>query len=120
MQSRPAGGSSSPTKRRQTKEETMTKRNPRSKRAASPRLLRTPLLLALSAPALLAPAAYASTAPCKRDTALEQGQRDDVRAGALFLSGSLTAGEVAAPSVGSPGTNGFIMKDTIIVRTSGG
>ena len=97
----------------------MTKRNPRSKRAVSPRLLRTPLLLMLAAPALLAPAAYASTGPCKGDTELDQGQLDDVRAGALFLSGSLTAEEVATPSVGTPDTNGFIMRDTIILRTGG-
>ena len=42
-----------------------------------------------------------------------------VRGGAAFLSGSLMAGEVAAPSVGSPGMNGFIMKDTVIIRTGG-
>jgi len=97
----------------------MTKRNPRSKGAASPRLLRTPLLLALSAPALLAQGAYAGTRPCKSDAELDQGQHDDARAAALFLGGALTAGEVAAPSVGTPGTNGFIMKDTIIIRTGG-
>jgi hypothetical protein len=97
----------------------MTKRNPRSKRAASPRLLRTPLLLALSAPVLLAPVAYASTGPSKSDTERNQAQLYDVRAGALFLTGSLTADEVAAPSVGTPGTNGFIMRDTVIIRTGG-
>ena len=87
----------------------MTKRNPRSKRAASGRMLRTPLLVALSAPALLA-AAPVSAQP---------RNLDDVRGGASFLSGALTAREVAAPSVGTPGTNGFIMKDTIIIRTGG-
>jgi hypothetical protein len=93
-----------------TKEETMIKRNPRSKRAVSARLLRTPLLVALAAPALLAPAAAMSVQARNSNTEL-----DDVHGGAQFLSGSLTAGERAAPSFASPRMNGFIMKDTVII-----
>src|SRR4051812_21281416 len=98
------------------KEETMTQRNPRSKRAASARLLRTPLLVALSAPALLAAAPAVSAQPTKSNIELDHGRLDDVRGGASFLSGSLTAAEVAAPSLDTPGMNGFIMKDTVIIR----
>ena len=86
----------------------MTKRNPSSKRAASARLLRTPALLAALAPAAFATAAYASTG------------LEDARGGATFLSGALAAGEVAAPSVDTGGESGVLMRDTIIIRTSGG
>ena len=82
----------------------MTKRKPPSKEAANKttiaRVLRTPALLALFAPAPLASAAYASS-------------------GAPFLSGALTAEEAASPSVDTVGQGGFIMKDTIIIRTGG-
>ena len=82
----------------------MTKRNPPSKEATnkttSARVLSTPVLLALFAPAPLASAAYASS-------------------GAPFLSGALTAEEVASPSVDTVGKGGFIMKDTIVIRTGG-
>jgi len=83
----------------------MTKRNPPSEKAAKrttkpARVLRTPVLLALFAPAPLAAAAPAGS-------------------GAPFLSGALTAQEVASPSVDTAGKGGFIMKDTIIIRTGG-
>ena len=42
-----------------------------------------------------------------------------VNALAREMGRRLTAGEVAAPSLGTPGTNGFIMRDTIIIRTGG-
>ena len=90
----------------------MTTPKPRSKGPASARRLGTPLLVALSVPAMLASAASARAQPV-------QSQPADVGGGASFLSGSLTAGTAAVPSLDMPGQNGFIMKDTIIIRTGG-
>jgi hypothetical protein len=52
---------------------------------------------------------------------LSDEQLEDVRGGAELLKGSLTDREVATPSLnpGSSNGNGFIMRDTIIIRTGG-
>jgi hypothetical protein len=49
---------------------------------------------------------------------LHDAQLEAVIGGAGFLSGSLTTQELAAPRVDTDaGAQGFIMKDSIIVRT---
>jgi hypothetical protein len=50
---------------------------------------------------------------------LDEAQLEAVTGGAGFLSGSLTTEQVATASIGGDGhAAGFIMKDSIIVRTS--
>jgi hypothetical protein len=51
---------------------------------------------------------------------LDEAQLEDVNGGAGFLTGSLTAEQGATAWVNPGGNaNGIIMKDSIIVRTSG-
>lgn len=52
--------------------------------------------------------------------AITDAELEAVTGGAAFLSGSLTTQQVAAARVDTDvGAQGFIMKDSIIVRTSG-
>ena len=56
------------------------------------------------------------------DAAWESGELsdeelEDVRGGAEFLRGALTTQEVATPSLNTDNSNGFTMKDTVIIRT---
>ena len=55
------------------------------------------------------------------ETELDDEQLERVSGGAAFLSGSLTAQQSAAVWVdnGSGNQNGFIMQDTVIIRTGG-
>ena len=64
-------------------------------------------------------AARAGRARARDEVALDDGRLDEVRGGAPFLSGSLTTGEAASPVVDPRGGNGFIMRDTVIIRTGG-
>jgi hypothetical protein len=61
----------------------------------------------------------AAEAPERDETELDEAQLEDIKGGAEFLSGSLTAQHDATAWVDTGGGNhnGFIMKDSIIVRT---
>jgi hypothetical protein len=58
-------------------------------------------------------------APERDETELDEAELEQVDGGAGFLSGSLTAQHDAAAWVDTGGSNhnGFIMKDSIIIRT---
>jgi hypothetical protein len=56
-------------------------------------------------------------APERNEAELDEAELEDITGGAGFLSGSLTAQQKATPWVDTGNQNGFIMKDTIIIRT---
>jgi hypothetical protein len=51
------------------------------------------------------------------ETELDDAQLEDIKGGTSFLTGSLTSQHEAASWVNGGTENGFIMKDTIIIRT---
>ena len=53
------------------------------------------------------------------ETELDDAQLEDIKGGTSFLTGSLTSQHGAASWVNGDRENGFIMKDTIIIRTGG-
>jgi hypothetical protein len=51
------------------------------------------------------------------ETELDDAQLEDVKGGTSFLTGSLTSQHGAASWVNGGSENGFIMRDTVIIRT---
>jgi len=57
-------------------------------------------------------------ATAHREREIDDAELEAVMGGAGFLSGSLTTQQIAAAHVDTVGAEGFIMKDSVIVRTS--